>query len=146
MYLHSGVPMHFHCRFVAVLTQNSTVSMCVYQRHPQTLVEVCRNMCICDVFRTVATRENISGKKLLNLITNLITHSPMNISFQGHGGYLDRVVGADHAHHHPGPFRVGRDGGQWMEGFLDVPAGSQPHGLRCDRCAGLPHHSLRSQE
>ena len=41
--------------------------MCVYLWCPQTLAEICRNMCICCGFRTVADREKISGVDLIRV-------------------------------------------------------------------------------
>ena len=35
--------------------------MCVYHWCPQTLTEICRNMCICCGFKPVAARENYPG-------------------------------------------------------------------------------------
>ena len=45
MYSQSRVLTHFHWSFIAVLTWNTAVfGMCVYQRCPQTLVDISRNI------------------------------------------------------------------------------------------------------
>ena len=51
MYLESGDHRYFRWKFITVLTQNPIVYMSAYQWWPQTLVAICRNMAICDVFR-----------------------------------------------------------------------------------------------
>ena len=52
---------------------------CVYQRHPQILATIFRNMCICDVFTAAVATENMSGFMLLSLqsfvsVLNQLTH------------------------------------------------------------------------
>ena len=59
LYLQTRVLRSFRWRFIAVLTCNPIVYMFVCKNAPNT-DEKCKNMSICEVFRTVAVMENIS--------------------------------------------------------------------------------------
>ena len=65
MYLQSWMPWHLHCKFILLLTKKP-IYVCVYQKYSWTIAEICNNMgTYDDVFKAVATRENISEFHLL---------------------------------------------------------------------------------
>ena len=55
-----------------VSRRSTSVYACVHQRCPQTLATVCRNISTCDVFTTMATRENISEFHLFGSFANYL--------------------------------------------------------------------------
>ena len=60
VHMQSGTYRHFDWLIIVVLhTEPYCSDVCGYQRCPQTLVEICRNMGICCGFRAMAARDNI---------------------------------------------------------------------------------------